>query len=168
MGVSDQIFLFGTLFADRSQTNWPSCGRFLFTSKRYPQCVYAPSQCSVSTQTSLTCLAPTRLEARCPTVARCGWIVWILPDPGAGGLMSVYRSGTAGHRTRGEEKHETIFEILCLCMWRLFSSEPTMKSPPYQPVSCIALIKLQLLMVPVSQQSCCCPGAIRNHGGGPY
>ena len=46
MGVSD---FFGTLFADKVRTNWPSCGRFIFTSKRYPRCVYAPSQCTVTT-----------------------------------------------------------------------------------------------------------------------
>ena len=40
-------------------------------------------------------------------MARCGWIVWILPGAGAGGLMSVVSSGQlawdSGHGRIGEE-----------------------------------------------------------------
>ena len=48
MGVSDQIFLFGTLFPDMVRKFWPYCGRFLLASKRNPRCVYGASLCSVT------------------------------------------------------------------------------------------------------------------------
>ena len=47
MGVSDQIFLFGTLFPDMVRKFWPYCGRFLLASKRNPRCVYGASLCTV-------------------------------------------------------------------------------------------------------------------------
>ena len=45
MGISDQIFLFGTLFPDMVRKFWLSYGRFLLTSKRNPRCVYVTSLC---------------------------------------------------------------------------------------------------------------------------
>ena len=47
MGISDRIFLFGTLFPDKVRKFWPSRGRFPLTSKRNPQCVHTASLCIV-------------------------------------------------------------------------------------------------------------------------
>ena len=48
MGISDQIFLFGTLFPDMVRKFWLSYGRFLLTSKRNPRCVHVTSLCIVT------------------------------------------------------------------------------------------------------------------------
>ena len=59
MGVSDQIFLFGTLFPDMGRKFWPYCSRFLLASKRNPRCVYGASLCNVT----LTCCTSLWLPA---------------------------------------------------------------------------------------------------------
>ena len=110
MGVSDQIFLFGTLFPDMVRKFWPSCGRYLLTSKRNPRCVYTASLCSAHTYTSslpLGCVlrrCGRRLVTARPSgcrgrLTRCRARCWHRPGPGPGSRRTWPGLWTSCRRT---------------------------------------------------------------------
>ena len=74
MGVSDQIFLFGTLFPDMVRKFWPYCSRFLLASKRNPRCVYGASLCIVLSESKACLSAGAGTDMDMEVGEICHWV----------------------------------------------------------------------------------------------